>query len=48
MLWIALYLYVVGATLMWWWARAQEKSKPAKILAVILWPIIVPIAALWA
>lgn len=49
MIWVAVYLYVVGATLMWWWARAQRtQPSAAKVLVAVLWPIMVPVVALWA
>jgi hypothetical protein len=44
----AVYLYVIGATMMWWYARSTSKPMAGKIMAVFGWPIIVPIAALWA
>lgn len=48
MIWVIIYLYIVGATMMWWFARAQfEKHLASKIAATILWPILVPIVALW-
>ena len=48
MIWLVWYLYVTGATLMWWWARVQDQPLSAKVIAVLGWPIVVPVAALWA
>lgn len=48
MLYVAIYLYVVGSTMMWWYARSTKKPVYGKILAVIGWPIIIPIVALWS
>lgn len=47
MVWLSLYLYVIGATMMWWFARATDKPLAAKVLATLGWPIIAPMAALW-
>jgi hypothetical protein len=47
MFYVSVYLYIMGCALMWWWARAQIASLSSKILATILWPIMVPFAALF-
>jgi hypothetical protein len=47
MTYAAIYLYVMGATIMWWYARSTAKPMAAKVLAVLGWPVIVPVAALW-
>lgn len=47
MIWLALYLYVMGATVVWWFARQYPAPLAGKIIAVIGWPILVPFAALW-
>jgi len=43
----AIYLYVMGATMMWWFARSTGKPLAAKVTATLGWPILVPISALW-
>ena len=47
MIWLSLYLYIMGATVMWWFARSTRKPLAGKLLAAIGWPVIVPLAALW-
>lgn len=47
MIFLAIYLYAIGATMMWWFARATDKTTGAKLAACIGWPILVPVAALW-
>jgi len=47
MIYLAVYLYVMGATTMWWFARATGKPMSAKIIATISWPVLVPIVAFW-
>jgi hypothetical protein len=47
MIYVAIYLYLMGATLMWWFARSTNKPATAKVIAVIGWPVIAPAAALW-
>ncbi len=47
MIFLVLYLYLIGATVVWWWARAQPAPFAGKVIAVIGWPVVVPIAALW-
>ena len=47
MIYLAIYLYLMGATTMWWFARATDKPMAAKIIAAIVWPVLVPVAALW-
>jgi hypothetical protein len=48
MIYVAIYLYLMGATTMWWFARSTHHPKAGKALAVVFWPVIVPAAALWA
>jgi len=47
MLYVAIYLYVLGSTLMWWFARSRPAPMAGKILAAVLWPVTVPVVALW-
>lgn len=47
MIFLAIYLYVMGATAMWWFARSTDKPMAGKAIAVIGWPVLVPVAALW-
>jgi hypothetical protein len=47
MIYLAIYLYLMGATVMWWFARSQPTPRAGKVIAVIGWPVIVPVAALW-
>jgi hypothetical protein len=47
MIWLVGYLYVIGATMMWWFARSTDKPMAAKVIASIGWPVVVPVAALW-
>jgi hypothetical protein len=47
MIYVAIYLYLMGATVMWWFARAQPKPIAGKVLAVVFWPVLVPATALW-
>jgi hypothetical protein len=47
MTYFAIYLYLMGSTTIWWFARSTERPVAAKVLAVLLWPILIPAAALW-
>jgi len=47
MLWLAIYLYIAGSAMMWWWARAQKANVRGKITAAVFWPILVPWVALF-
>ena len=46
-MWVAIYLYLMGAALMWWWARAQAADMGGKIVAAVAWPLLVPFVALF-
>lgn len=43
--WLVAWLYLMGAAMMWWWTRARGDNVAAKVIAVVFWPVIVPIAA---
>ena len=46
MIWLSTYLYVMGAVIMWWFARSRNEPNLAKFFAVLFWPILVPMVAL--
>ncbi len=48
MIYVAIYLYVMGATVVWWFARSRDYPRLSKAMAVLGWPIVIPVAALWA
>jgi len=47
MMWLAIYLYAMGSTVVWWYARKHgEKSLGSKLLVAVLWPVFMPLVAL--
>ncbi len=48
MIYVAIYLYAMGATTVWWLARSTNKPLAGKVIAVIGWPVLVPAVALWS